>query len=88
MRGNPSDVDDAVCFDDGLAVIVTSGLPPLAPELPAEASKPSASFDLAVLLAVASTSAMLLLKVSGMAPDPDESELFLNSWLLLLWVDC
>ena len=55
----------------GLAVMVTSGLPPC----------PSSCCFLALLVS-ASTSAMLLLKVRGMAPE-EESEL-LKSWLLLL----
>ena len=71
--------DEEVCLEDGFAVIVTSGLPPLDPELPVADMKPRLSLAFAVLLAVANTSAMLLLNVKGMEPDPDESLLFLNS---------
>ena len=73
--GIASEVD---CFEEGLAVIVTSGFPPL-PVLPLTDKSPRASLDFAFLLAVANTSAMLLLKVRGMAPDPEESPLFLNN---------
>ena len=66
------------CFEEGLAVMVTSGFPPL-PVPPLTDKSPSASLDFAFLLAVARTSAMLLLKVRGMAPEPDESPLFLNN---------
>ena len=58
-----------------LAVMVTSGLE--------VASKwPISSMDLD-LAAAANTSAMLLLKVNGMAEELEVSPLLLNSWLLL-----
>ncbi len=70
----------ATGFDTGLAVMVTSGFP-----LAASAAAASAfSFCCLALLAAARTSAMLLLKVSGIALEPCSPEELLNSWLLLL----
>ena len=64
--------DQVPCLLTFLAVIVTSGLLVFSAE----------SLPLLDLAAAAKTSAMLLLKVNGMAEDPEASEL-LKSWLLL-----
>lgn len=83
-------VDAACCrtgvgLATGLAVMVTSGLPLAAAMAAAAAAASACSFCCFALLAAAKTSAMLLLKVSGMALDPcSPPALLLNSWLLLL----
>ena len=66
------DEDQVCCLLTFLAVIVTSGLFVFSAE----------SLALLDLAAAAKTSAMLLLKVNGMAEEPEASEL-LKSWLLL-----
>ena len=73
VPGHLDIVNEFPCFEPVLAVMVTSGFPPLPEKIP------WTSVGLAFLFAAVNTSAMLLLNVKGMAPDPVESLLFLNS---------